>query len=71
MKIVIGRFDVALKQLDKYESDKEEMLVRRPKCDCCGQHIQDDYLFNIVGDLYCEECLIDQFRHSTDGYIDD
>ncbi len=67
----IGFFDVALKELDRYEARQTSALARCPKCDCCGERIQDDYLFDIDGDLYCEECLVDQFRRSTDSYIED
>ncbi len=67
----IGFFDVALKEADRRYREEDEYLSRCPKCDCCGERIQDDYLFNIGGDLYCEECLIDQFRHATDDYTDD
>lgn len=54
--------------LNTYEAQQEKALARRPICTYCEQHIQDDYLFDIDGKLYCEECARDLFRHSTENY---
>ncbi len=70
--MAIGFFDVALKELDRYEARREKELARRPKCISCGEYIQDDYLFDLGGgDVYCAECLVSEFRRSTEDYTDD
>lgn len=54
------------------EAEYEERL---PTCDCCGEHIVEDHLYDFDGELVCEECLhdyiVDNFRKSADEYIDE
>ena len=54
--------------LDTYQAEQDAQLKRRPRCSYCNEPIQDDYLFDIDGELYCEECMKDLFRHSTENY---
>lgn len=54
--------------LDTYQAEQDAQLKRRPICSYCNEPIQDDYLFDIDGELYCEECMKDLFRHSTENY---
>lgn len=37
----------------------EEQLRRLPVCDCCGDHIQDGYLYRFYGDIVCPGCVQD------------
>lgn len=48
----------------------EEKLKTMPVCSHCHKHIQDDYLFDIDGDLYCEEHALELFRKDIEGYIE-
>ena len=52
-----------------YEQERERALEKFPKCDCCGEPITDDYFYNIDGTYICEECLNDNYRVSTDNYM--
>ena len=52
----------------QHEAEQEALLSRRPKCVCCEEPIQDDYLYDINGDLYCEECMNEIFRGNSDVY---
>ena len=54
---------------DMHQAKQDKWLEARPRCCCCGEPIQDDMLYDIDGDLYCEDCMNDEFRHSTDNYI--
>lgn len=54
-----------------HDYEQETALEKYPVCSCCGEHILDDYLYDIDGDLICEECLNEYYRRSTDAYIDD
>lgn len=50
---------------DSYElwkeknQSQESWLERRPKCICCGEHIQEDSAVQIRGVYYCDKCLDD------------
>ena len=46
---------------------QEQALAERICCEYCGKPIQDDYCFEINGDILCEKCLNDNFRRSTDN----
>lgn len=39
-----------------HELQQERELDKLPKCDHCGRSIQDEYLFDIYGEIYCERC---------------
>lgn len=39
--------------------NQEQWLSARPKCVCCGEHIQEDSAVQIRGDYYCDRCLDD------------
>lgn len=42
---------------DRYWNEKEKELQKRPKCNCCGEPIQEDYCIELPdGRLFCEEC---------------
>jgi formylmethanofuran dehydrogenase subunit E len=49
-------------------NDEEYWLTRRPICDECGEHIQDDHLYVINGKIMCESCVEDCRRY-TDDFI--
>lgn len=54
----------------KDDTRKEAELEKMPVCTYCGQHIQDDYLYEINDELICEECLKDNFRKNVEDYIE-
>lgn len=54
---------------EQHEARQQAELVRLPKCDCCCEPIQDDFCYQIDGEIFCEECLNEQFRKETDSLI--
>ena len=61
--------DAVYQALEQRESEQQRWLDSRPKCCECGEPIQDEKLYNIHGDLYCEDCIND-FREDTDNHTD-
>ena len=58
--------------LDRFEShdaEQERQLQKLPVCEYCGEHIQDDYFFQINDEIICEGCLNDHFRKAVDDYV--
>ena len=53
----------------EHNRQKEEKLHQLPKCEYCGQHIQDEYCFEINDEIICEGCLKDNFRKSTEDLV--
>lgn len=44
---------------EERDMKQAQWLERRPKCICCGEHIQDDSAVQIMGSFYCDRCLDD------------
>ena len=53
---------------EAYDAEQNRSQDKLPKCDFCGEVIQDDYLFDI-GDIYCEECMEERFKKPTERYM--
>ena len=49
-----------------YDAECERWLQRRPVCDECHEHIQDDHYYDIRGMIICPDCMNDHKE-----YIDD
>ena len=41
-------------------------LSERLLCDYCDKPITDDHCYEINGDVYCQECLDNNFRKEVD-----
>ena len=54
-----------------HEAEQEKKLEKLPECSCCGKRIQDDFCYEIGSDLICEDCLNENFRRSTDDFIEE
>ena len=52
-----------------HDRQQEEALNKRPVCCYCGEPIQDDFCYEINGDLICEDCLDMHFRKAVDDII--
>ena len=53
--------------LDLFHEEEERLAKieeRLPKCDCCGETINEDYAYEINGERICEDCLFDNYRVS-------
>ena len=61
--------------MDNYErwarrdAELEAELEARPKCSECEEHIQDDYCYEINGEVICEHCLNAYYRKSVEEII--
>lgn len=53
----------------RHDAEQEKLLERLPICDSCGEHIQDDYLFEVDGNLLCEECMIREHRRDVEDFM--
>ena len=56
---------------ERREREEERWLSRRPRCCECGEHIQDEELYEIdEGKLVCRACLDEHYKKCTEDYID-
>ena len=54
----------------QHDIEQQRWLEKLPVCVFCGEHIQDDFVFYINGEIICEECANDNFRQPTENFID-
>ena len=52
------------------ELELERKLARCPICCHCGKRVQDETLFDINGNIYHEDCAIEEFRKYTEDYTE-
>lgn len=62
--------DDPLSDFDRYDRQQEEWLNSLPVCDCCGEPIQDDFCYEINGDLICKDCLDMYFRKAVEDIVE-
>ena len=52
---------------DRYMAAQDILLARRPKCDCCGEHIQEEtalhYVTRKIDIWICPECVEDNTEY--------
>ena len=57
-------------QFLKHDREEAKWLDSLPKCDYCGEPIQDDDLFDIDDVLYHMDCAKEEFMKPTENYVD-
>jgi formylmethanofuran dehydrogenase subunit E len=60
------RTDDPIADFHRYDVEQCEKLSKRPKCEYCGEHIQDDFYYYVDG-IVCGECLDENHKR----YIED
>jgi formylmethanofuran dehydrogenase subunit E len=55
---------------ERHEAEAERRLARLPKCVCCGEPIQDEYLFEINDELICIDCMNTYYKKETEYFVD-
>lgn len=53
-----------------HDREKERRLSNLPKCEYCGNTIQDEYFYIINDENICEDCMKSEFRKSVEDYIE-
>ena len=47
---------------EAHDAELERQLSELPVCDYCADPVQDDFYYEINGDVICEHCLDSFFR---------
>ena len=52
----------------RHDHEQNRLLARLPVCEDrkCKKRIQDDYYFEIDGEILCEDCMIRRYRKDVD-----
>lgn len=52
---------------DSYCDEQEKEAEKLPICEECGERIYDDYLIDLDGDCFHEECFMKRYRKANDA----
>lgn len=52
---------------EAYDREQAKRLAKLPVCGYCDQPIQDDFYYEIEGEIICETCLDRHFRKDVDN----
>ena len=63
--------DDPIADFHRHDREQEAWLKKLPVCCNCHEPIQSEQLFDIDGDLYCEECGESMFKWNTENYIEE
>lgn len=64
------RTDDPFADFDRWDAEQTAKLEKLPKCEECGEPIQDDCYYEINGECVCPECLDNNHKHWVEDYID-
>lgn len=64
----IFRSESLSRDIDNFLAAEERALERLPRCSECDEPIQDDFCYEINGELICEDCL-KGYRRSTEDFM--
>ena len=53
----------------RHDAEQEDRLKDLPECSECGNPIQDEHYYEFDCYFYCENCVCDNHRKSTDSFI--
>ena len=53
-----------------HDAECERWLMRRPVCDKCGNHIQDDHFFRLDREIVCPDCIDDWLKDYREEIYD-
>lgn len=65
------RTDDPIADFNRWDMELERRRARRPICERCREHIQDEKLWDIEGTLYCPNCAEIEFERDTDNYTEE
>ena len=68
--MLIFRSESLSRDCENYDRAQAKALEKLPRCSECDRPIQDDFCFEINGELLCGECLNDNHRKSTEYFIE-
>lgn len=65
-----GRMSDPIDDYNAYSAHQQSELDKLPKCENCGEPIQDERLCDFDGTIYCLGCVNDNFVKYTEDYIE-
>lgn len=61
--------DDPIADFERYDAEQQAQLDKLPVCTYCDEPVQDDFYYEINGEVICETCLDRFFRKSVEDYV--
>lgn len=63
--------DDPARDFDRWDMEQARLEARLPVCENpkCKKRINDDFYWEIDGEILCEQCVNERYRKYTDNYI--
>lgn len=58
-----------MKSFDQWDREQANAVALLPRCCECDEAIQDEYCFEINGELVCPACMEENHKKNTTGFI--
>ena len=55
----------------KHQADQDSKLEKMPVCSIGEEHIQEDRVYVIDGDIVCPYCLEEEYGHNVEDLMED
>lgn len=53
-----------------HDDAQEDWLEQRPTCHECGHKIQSDFYYCINNEVFCEDCMNENFRKDIEDFYE-
>ena len=63
--------DDPVADFERYDAEQEEEREKLPICYECKEEIDDDYVWDIEGTLYCDKCIEKLYKKPIEDYIEE
>ncbi len=63
------RTDDPIQDFMMHDAEQQAKLDKLPVCTYCDEPVQDDFYYEINGEVICETCLDRFFRKSVEDYV--
>ena len=50
----------------RYDRQQAQAMMQLRRCEDCGKAIQDDYYFDVDGEILCDKCMVKRYRRVND-----
>ncbi len=54
----------------QHDAEQQAVLMHLPVCCECGEHIQDEYCYEVNDEFICEQCMEDNHRKCVEDLIE-
>lgn len=55
----------------RHNAEQQKMLDRLPRCSECDEPIQDEFCYEINGELICDKCMYENHRKYVIDFMEE